>query len=568
MIVTFLSWVYIFMITVVIGFMVNKVLSRFISVPSFNNIGITGMVVTGLVALTVYAEYFSIFYKIGAAAHFGMLLFWAFGIYWCHTELSVLVNELKNKLMGKKAIVYIIVVLIAAFYSSRGQYHTDTGIYHAQAIRIIEEYGCIKGLGNFQLHFAYNSSYLVLCALFTMSFVLPAALHSMTGFFMVLFTCYAFDGMSRSVDHRRHAGDLAKFGILVYAFTNLTGLQSPATDYGTMFFALYILSTWISYAEEKMDRTNDIAMYGYLSVLAIFAVSMKLSAAGLVIIAIWPFILLLRGKRYKEIVFFIIIGFLSFLPYMIRNVIISGWLFYPVASIDLFNVIWKIPVEYLEQDAAQIKVWGRCLYDVSRLNDSFSVWIPEWWHGQQSYGKMLIYAQIPGGICALIHLGRMLVRKKIRIDVLVFYLSIYVNIALWFFTAPFIRYGLAFLLLLPLCAAGDLIEDFAKTDRIRFNIVTIVIFFWLLGWYLNYFDDNVEFISNYGNDGYVLWPIPFEDAETDVVDMDGVTVYNSTKEEVNSYYYCPNSCYHDMIDRTKLIGSTIEEGFMPREVED
>ena len=43
---------------------------------------------------------------------------------------------------------------MTAYFASRGLQHTDTGIYHAQAIRWYEEYGLVKGLGNLQQHFA------------------------------------------------------------------------------------------------------------------------------------------------------------------------------------------------------------------------------------------------------------------------------------------------------------------------------------------------------------------------------------------------------------------------------
>ena len=43
--------------------------------------------------------------------------------------------------------------------------HVDTGLYHAQAIRWIEEYGVVCGLGNLHSRFAYNSAAFALCAL-------------------------------------------------------------------------------------------------------------------------------------------------------------------------------------------------------------------------------------------------------------------------------------------------------------------------------------------------------------------------------------------------------------------
>ena len=570
MVVVLLSYIYIFLVCLIAGVTIRKVLSRFIPVPNEERIGITGIVTTGLVTLTVYAECFSIFYKVGAVCHALMLTILAIGAYKCRKEVSALLINVKKRFRSKEGVVCLIIVLISAFYASRGVFHRDTGIYHAQAIRIIEEYGVIKGIGNFQLHFAYNSSYLALCALFTMSFILPFALHTMTGFIMALFTCYAACGLMKWTSRAGHTADMARLAIIIYGITALEYLQSPATDYGAMYMVLYIMCAWITQAVEKKDDNDDIPVYGYLAVLSIFTVSMKLSAAALVVLAVVPFILLVKKKMTKETVAFIVIGFLSFLPYLVRNVIISGWLLYPAEAIDLFNVVWKVPAEYMKFDADQIKVWGRELQDISSVEDGIkegiSVWLPIWWEKKRFYEKLLLVFQVAGAGAVLLNLIIRTFRKKIRPDVAMFYITVFINIALWFFTAPFIRYGLAFLMLLPLCSAMDLAENIFKGKAfLRFVMVAIAVVCFG-NWTAHYLKVDKNRFSEHVKDGYYVTPIPFADSETEEINMNGVIVYNTVHEddEVNSYYNCPSSCYSDMMNRSELIGTTLKEGFKPR----
>ncbi len=564
MLVTIISWIYIFFITLSLGMVMNRALSKLIPVPSLTQMGITGYVTTGLVTSAVYAQCFSIFYKVGAICHILMLFFAVVSAFYLRGSLLDALGYLRKIFSGKKAVIFVMIILAGAFFTSRGTFHTDTGIYHAQAIRLLEEYGIIKGLGNLQLHYAYNSSYLPLCALFSMSFMLPYALHTMTGFFMVLYCCFAVEGLSGYKAHISHAGDFARAALLVYALTNLTGLQSPATDYGTMFMTLYIMCCWISYTREraadKADR-SDLAMYGYLSVLSIFVVSMKLSAALNVLLAVFPFAVLVKKKMWKELTSFLIIGFLSFLPFLVRNVIISGWLFYPVDAIDLFNVVWKIPSEYMKVDSAQIKVWGRCLYDITRVDEGVGSWLPIWWESKEHYEEMLIYSQFIG-LFLLAFLFVLRIReKKFRPAAAVFYATILGNIAMWFFTAPFIRYGLAFLLLLPLCTVGDLAEYMKEKKSIILIGLSCIIAVNFCSWIDNYFMDSLVFVKHNLTAGYYVNPIPFEEAQMSEYDMDGATVYIAGPYEKNSYYTCPSTCYDFMAERTELIGSTIKEGF-------
>ena len=91
----------------------------------------------------------------------------------------------------------------------------------------------------------------------------------------------------------------------------------------------------------------------------------------------------------------------------------------------------------------------------------------------------------------------------------------------------------------------------------------IHIFINFASWIDNYFTDNMVFVKHHLAENYYIVPIPFEDSNVEAVDLDGVTVYISSDEK-NSYYYTPNSCYGGMVERTKPIGKTVKEGFMPR----
>ena len=155
----------------------------------------------GFAASTVYAEVYSLFSDVAAACHIFLLLLAV-----CTTALSKQVrgtllqclDKIRSIGISYEGLFYLIFIIFIAFYTSRGDFHTDTGIYHAQAIHYIEEYGVIKGLANIQLHLGYNSAYLVFCALYTFAWI-PGiganaggdlALHTVTGWIGVIgFIC-------------------------------------------------------------------------------------------------------------------------------------------------------------------------------------------------------------------------------------------------------------------------------------------------------------------------------------------------------------------------------------------
>ena len=655
MVTVILGFLYIAFITTVIGFGVRKSLARILlqnkcplhshditprSIPSndnsvanlsantntttaahtLTNNSLIQCIITGVVALTVYAEYISIFMNVGLICHLIMLAVTALICVLYRKDLFTADDSLFRTILKSldlrsslvRLVIYSAIIIIIAFYTSRGAFHTDTNIYHAQMIRIYEDYGLIKGMGNLQLHYAYNSAYLAFCSLFSMHFILPQPLHMTTGFLEAALALFAAGRLLDWHKHSKHVADISMLGIIIYIIVNITGSMSPATDYGTMFLSLYLICAWLINAERSamsevsdnnisdesepvheasnMSNSPDITgvpeasadqlsavktyEYALLSVLALFTVSCKLSAAVMVLLMIIPLIAYIRRKNWLTIIKCLVLGLLVFLPFLIRNVLISGWLFYPFEIIDLFNVAWKIPVEYLRVDSAQIKVWGRCLYDVSLIDMPVTQWFTIWWHEQRTYTRVLFVADAFGTLLLVADLFIAKMKQKrhlIDLSTLCLIITLYLSALMWLFTAPFVRYGLAFLLMIPLIAIGinyDLAIPMhipGKTAIVNRYGAIIVIAICFAPYLYHYFKDDAKFISQYAVEPYYVVQKDYDDAETGSVSLNGNTVYYSEAGEVNSYYYCPNTCYKFMLDRSELIGDTIGDGFKAKQ---
>ncbi len=524
--------------------------------------GIIYYLTAGIIAVTVYTEIFSIFGKIGALAHiillFGALLAAVSG----RKALYALWSGYKSKIFSWESFFYLCFILFIAFFASRGTFHTDTNIYHAQMIRLYEEYGLIRGMGNLQLHFGYNSSYLAFASIFSLHWLFGQSLHTTTGFVEVIMCVYAFHGLKDFKSRRSHMADMMRVGILFYTLVILTGSMSPATDYTTMYFVLFVIAAWC----ENAEGSRDIKVYSLLAVAAVFAATLKFSACVLVLIAIYPAVFLVKERRFKEIGCCLGCGLLVMVPFLVRNFLISGWLLYPFNGIDLFSVEWKVPEEYLLVDADQIKVWGRCLYDVKKIHWPISKWLPVWWEGQERYEQMLLGAALLGSFLLFVQLVRRLIkREKLRWDIAALIAAVYACLGVWFFMAPFIRYGLAFLLALPMLATGLYLSEEKKgfysilTGGLVFCIVVSVSPYWD-----HYITDAGVFIKHNLDEPYYLFQKDYDRTETGVEEINGNPVYYPLAGEVNSYHVFPGTCYKIMLDRTTLMGEDIRDGFKAR----
>ena len=132
---------------------------------------VSGILIAGWIAVTVYAQIFSLAYKVGAAANVILLGICVVLIGGLRKRLfSDIRNFWKSCPMTKKVILTAL-FLMWAYFTSRGYLLYDSDLYHGQSIRWIEEYGVVKGLGNLHERFAYNSSFFAVSALYSMKFV-------------------------------------------------------------------------------------------------------------------------------------------------------------------------------------------------------------------------------------------------------------------------------------------------------------------------------------------------------------------------------------------------------------
>ena len=554
-----LNWLYIFLVTQLIGLAFYKCMNHFVG-SRYINYSISRNTVCGIVITTVYAQFFSLFYKVGLAANLVLLILCFVIVLQNKKIISEYAHFIKKITFSWEGVLYLGVILLFAFATSRGLFHTDTNIYHAQAIHWYEEMGVVKGLGNLQLHFAYNSSVFAFAALFSLGFLGIQSFHCITGYAAVLFCVWALYHMRDYSSHKSHVTDMCCVAILFYALVNMTGFMSPASDYVTMFFALYLIARW---SWEIESGHNDITSYALLSVLAVFLCTLKLSAGPIVLLTIYPAIYLIKGKQFKNIILYLSLGIITMMPFLIRNVIISGWLLYPFPAIDLFHVDWKVPERLVLVDSAQIKVWGKCLYDVALADMPLKEWVPIWWTSQERYAQMLIYCNILA-VCldAVILLHRFAKKQRVDFNLILLNVVVVICSAAWFLLAPFIRYGLAFLLATPMLAVGMWLH---KKERSLYQLVSggivILMFFMGSSYWEHYFTDDMVYLKHNLTEPYYLIQKDYDSTEMQEIDMNGITIYAPVKGEVSGYYDFPATTYPQMIQDVELRGDGLKDGF-------
>lgn len=509
-------------------------------------------ILLGLCIITVYSQIFSLFYKVGKVAFLcmavlcaitGLLLWKSIRAYW---------KELLHAIKWYQLMLIAGLVVLVLILTVQIPMHYDTDLYHAQMIRWIEEYGVVKGLGNLHNRFAYNSSFFCLQALFSLKFMLGISLHTVNGFVCFLILGYSILSLNIFKRRRLMVSDIIKLAVPFYfVFTDAKFfISSPGSDLLAQLLVIYLTAKWSEYMEQGQ---RDGVVYGILALLAVWAVTVKLSAAMLVLLALYPAVSLLGKRQWKKVALFLGAGAVIALPFLIRNVVISGYLLYPYPSIDLFDMDWKMPSYVAEEDSIEIRAWGRGMTQKDMYEAPASVWLPKWYDNLSTGFQILLWLNIPLLFWSVFD-WIVMVRQKVflRLNLMAVIIAC---LWAWFFLAPLPRYGAIYLWLLPAVALGTLLKKYGHK-----SLEYIVVAGCLLYCSISLTSFTYRFLPGIPE----LKPFDYTVRATNAVELDNITFYVATGSDQSGYHDFPGVPGMQYLERIELRTGRLEDGFCPK----
>ena len=154
-------------------------------------------------------------------------------------------------------------------------------------------------------------------------------------------------------------------------------------------------------------------------------------------------------------------GTIVIAPWIVRTVLISGYLLYPFPALDVFAVDWKINAKTAMLDSAEIKTWGRAIYDASKVEMPITEWFPNWFASTLSgTEKVLILADgLALVFFVVITVNCFVKKKREEIDFLFVMAAVASSYVFWQVSAPLMRYGYSHVLLLVVLMLGYGMEN-------------------------------------------------------------------------------------------------------------
>ena len=534
----------------------------------------------GFMLTNVYAEIWSIFSPVNMWAVYILVFITLVIAYMCKQDMAETVNI--SKAPKPAVIASVAVIILMAYGSSRGYMHYDTTLYHASAIRWIEEYGVVPGLANLQSRYGYNSAEFAHNALYSFKWYTGRSLHCTTGFLAMVSAHLLYDKELFTGRRTIQSVDFVRIGLLYYLGVLFAQMVSPASDYVANLLIFDILILMLGRVK---DRTLPADHYVLISLLAIYGITVKVSLAPMVLICLIPFVYYIIKKDVRSILFCIVSGLVIAMPYFIRGYILSGWILYPSTLIKLGNPDWQVPIGEAQYDAKEISMWGRGITDATKWSEvTLTNWIPSWFAALDTVEKVLMTAVITSAVVLVAIEIRLVLSKNrgglhgynILLELPIAWIML-LGVVTWFVGAPLVRYGLGFVLSFPLLVVGILYElvfrevriaginkDRTDSDRSspgeRKEIVGRALFLIIAGVMVLIKVKGlvVDIAGSHDRDSW-LWQQDYEDPEAFTYEVNGVTIYVAKNGGGMGYNKFPSSI--EVKDNIELRGSELKDGF-------
>lgn len=511
----------------------------------------------GICCLTVLGGFWSLVARLGAGAAgaagaaAGGLLLLAAGAALVLRAPRQSPRPLQPLAAEKLLLGLAVAIAVAQTASPLSSY--DTGLYHIQAIRWIQQYPAVPGLANLHDRLAFSAPWFVAQALFDPVLLGGRCSFGLNGLVFAVSVAYFLGGLEGGFE-RLTLSRLLRLGCVPLAFWLLRrSLSSASPD------AVLALLSWMALLllAEKLESGGGARLDATAFVitgLAAFAAITKLSAAPLLLVPAWLIGHNLRTERRRAAAL-VGLSLAVMAPFVIRNVVLSGYLLFPVPWTRVSGLRWAVPRERAAAHLARIGDWARLPNGSTVPALDFAGWLPAWFD-RLTRVEQVVLAALP--LLVLIHAGLALRRRRVPAWPPGYGLLAGLTLAgtvFWLSTAPDPRFGWSFFPFLALLLAALLVRPVIR--RLPRAAVALVLAALLL-------DQGRRMIAQHGAElaGAWLWPVPPPAVATRPVAIGGVSIYVPVRGE--QCWDAPLPCAPALDPALAPSGSRIEEGFLIR----
>src|SRR5258706_2999726 len=398
MLVTLLAWIFISFLCWAWGILLLRQLKIFFRDDQFVFPDFIIICLAGLAVVTVMAGILSLFIPLGSwQARLLLFIIPCFLLFFQKHRPGFFAQG-KNQVSGLHPFILLLLiasVLMVLIMSSWTIHHPDTLAYHAQTIHWIEKYKAIPGLVHLNPRFGYQGLWFVACAFFNPGFTGIDTLTLINSLVVVWYFLFILQKINKCLNHAEWVAAILWLLLFVISCLSYTQVRLTITSASPDFItALFLWTAFYLFFNKESGRSP---VQGVLLIaLSFFSITLKLSALPVLLLAIYPAIQLWKLKKIKALVVSCVVVALILFPFFARNIVTTGYLFFPSPFPDVVNVDWKFDKTQTQFEKNYITAYARtqAAYEENKVKTAVAMsadeWLPYWWKNQRLVDKMIL----------------------------------------------------------------------------------------------------------------------------------------------------------------------------------
>ena len=357
---------------------------------------------------------------------------------------------------NKNFLIFLLLscTLITLLITESNVYRPDAGLYHLPYIKILNEEKIIFGLSNLHFRYGHISIIQYLSAISNNLIFIENGIvfaQALIASSVIINFCFKIYNYHKNENYNFH------FYYLIAVFIFIIYKMNRYSEYGNDAPAHFLLFFLIS--EILILKENGAKNICNNFILIAFVIFNKITLLvcfflGLIFLTKKNIIEILKLKRFYFLIFFTFF-------WLIKNVIISGCILYPVKSLCYENFLWS-NIEQVGHVSVENEAWTKGWPDYSKIQNKnikkeISIedysknffWIKYWSTGHLSKITRTLTPYILFLLTLVIFIKTYSkIRNKFSINKKYLYLILimFVGTLLWFFKVPVFRYGYSYLI--------------------------------------------------------------------------------------------------------------------------
>ena len=395
--------------------------------------------ISGLISLTAIAQCAVLFTPLNTPIFWGILLLMGLVSFFKRKILDERMKLIRESISVKDKsflLCFTCFFLMIVVINAGPTVMDDTDSYHIQMIKWVQEFGTVPGLANLHLRFGLNSSWFISAGLMSPSGLKFNHYLILNGTLSIWIVYHFLNKIFQSANQGGHQQGmrLAVLILVIFCVIDWPMLRGNASSANYDFITT---SCIVLLFIEGMDSRPTSEWYFW----PLYLFTIRLINLPLLFLSLY--FLLAEKRSLKNWVFYLVTGLILILPFIFRNIILSGYAFFPVYQLDFFSFDWKADREKLVEIMQYIKYYNRVNPMFEPLSKTmtmgFPAWIWPWYKNLFRFDLILVTISIISYAAIFIRWNKFFV--KANASKKVFVLTMFAQLICWFGIAPDPRFA-------------------------------------------------------------------------------------------------------------------------------